>query len=177
MVCMCTRHRVKYLIDNLTTFLCVNLLCPCPQVNPVRRVTIQQIREHSWFRQDLPKYLFPLPGEHDYNQIDTNVLSEVCQKLSVSSEEVLTALRSGDHNHHLAIAYELVRDNRMILLQSKSTLEADYATSPPSSGFMMKEAMLAALTEGKEHPSSSSSTSSASPVKAGQCFIRVSSQN
>ena len=69
-------------------------------------MTIQQIRDHTWFRQELPKYLFPLPGDQDYKQIDTNVLSEVCQKLSVNSEEVLTALRSGDCNHHLAIAYD-----------------------------------------------------------------------
>ena len=121
------------------------------QVNPVRRMTIQQIRDHTWFRQELPKYLFPLPGDQDYKQIDTNVLSEVCQKLSVNSEEVLTALRSGDCNHHLAIAYELVRDNRVILSQAESTLGPEYATSPPSSGFSMKEAMYAAGIEGTDN--------------------------
>ena len=51
-------------------------------------------------------------GVHEHNHIDSNVVSEVCQKLSVTSEEVIHAIRSGDGNHPLAIAYELVRDNR-----------------------------------------------------------------
>ena len=51
-------------------------------------------------------------GVDEHHQIDTNVLMEVCQKLQVTTEEVMAALRSGNHNHHLTIAYELVRDNR-----------------------------------------------------------------
>lgn len=109
----------------------------------MKRITIQSIKEHSWFSVDLPKYLFPLPGMHDHQQIDSSVVSEVCQKLSVSSEEVLKTLRSGDTTHHLAVAYELVRDNRAMQLQAASTYGLEIlATSPPSSNFNMKEAML-----------------------------------
>ena len=53
-------------------------------------------------------------GENDVEHIDANVLAEVCQKLSVHSDEVVTAVRSGDRSHHLAIAYELVRDNKYV---------------------------------------------------------------
>ena len=52
------------------------------------------------------------PGVDEHHQIDTNVLMEVCQKLQVTVDEVMAALRSGNHNSHLTIAYELVRDNR-----------------------------------------------------------------
>ncbi len=52
-------------------------------------------------------------GEHTHNHIDGIVVSEVCQKLNVTSDEVMHAVRSGDGSHPLAIAYELVRDNRL----------------------------------------------------------------
>ena len=58
------------------------------QVNPVKRITIQGIREHLWFQEDLPSYLFPLPGDIDSTQIDSAALAEVCQKLSVKAAEV-----------------------------------------------------------------------------------------
>ena len=44
--------------------------------------------------------------------MDANVLGEVCQKFNVEAEDVITAVRSGDRGNHLAIAYELVRDNK-----------------------------------------------------------------
>ena len=49
-------------------FMCPPSILPLPllvflfQVHPVRRITIQQIREHPWFLKGLPQYLFPLPG-------------------------------------------------------------------------------------------------------------------
>jgi len=67
---------------------------PSLQVNPVKRITIQGIKEHKWFMEDLPAYLFPLPGDKDSAQIDAVVLAEVCQKLSVSPGEVGVAMNS-----------------------------------------------------------------------------------
>ena len=85
--------------------------------------------------EDLPTYLFPLPGERDATQIDSTVLAEVCQKLSVSAAEVgvslplslplppslppslpqvLAAVRGDDPHDQLAIAYQLVWDNRVL---------------------------------------------------------------
>lgn len=51
-------------------------------------------------------------GHREHHHIDSVVLNEVCQKLSVKQEEVIQAVRSGDRGHHLAVAYELVQDNR-----------------------------------------------------------------
>ena len=65
---------------------------PLLQVNPVKRITIQGIKEHKWFMEDLPAYLFPLPGDKDSAQINSVVLAEVCQKLSVSPGEVGVAI-------------------------------------------------------------------------------------
>ena len=60
-------------------------------------------------------YLYFVTGRHDTQQIDSAVLAEVCQKLSVTSSEVIAAIRGGDRGHHLAVAYELVQDNRYVI--------------------------------------------------------------
>ena len=122
--------------------------------------------------EDLPTYLFPLPGERDATQIDSTVLAEVCQKLSVSAAEVgashppsfsftpfppsslppsfyfplfisppsslpqvLAAVRGDDPHDQLAIAYQLVWDNRV--LQKVLSLPLDHldvAAHPGSNG-------------------------------------------
>ena len=65
------------------------------QVNPVRRITIQGIRDHAWFTVGLPDYLFPL-GDTADSQMDSLALSEVCQKLGVPPHEVVVAVRGGE---------------------------------------------------------------------------------
>ena len=41
----------------------------------------------------LASYLFPLPGQTAHTEIDSSILAEVCQKLSVSPSDVLAAIR------------------------------------------------------------------------------------
>lgn len=102
------------------------------QVNPVKRITIQQIREHEWFKQDVPEYLFPPLGETNHAQIDSSALAEVCQKLSVPPQEVVMAIRSGDHHNELSIAYHLVLDNRIFQSHASFPEAIHLATSPPN---------------------------------------------
>ncbi len=119
------------------------------QVNPIKRITIQGIQEHSWFKKDLPPYLFPLPGQNDVTHIDSAALSEVSQKLSVPIAEVMAAVQSEDPHDQLAVAYQLVVDNKVFskaaseALRVEDTGEIPLATSPPRSSFNMKEAFLA----------------------------------
>ena len=113
-----------------------------PQVNPVKRITIQQIKEHEWFKQDLAEYLFPPLGETNHAQIDSSALAEVCQKLSVPPQEVITAIRSGDHHNELSIAYHLVLDNRIFQSQSSYPDVIHLATSPPKSSFTTKDIVI-----------------------------------
>ena len=99
-----------------------------------------------------------LLGLSEHQHIDSVVLSEVCQKLSVKREEVLQAVRSGDRGHHLAVAYELVQDNRYALtiiivifmfvfrLMQSHTQPGDdshlLATSPITSSFIIVDTLL-----------------------------------
>ena len=146
-----------------------------PQVNPVKRLTISGIKEHTWFKQGLATYLFPLPGGTDITQIDSVALSEVCQKLSVTSSEVIAAVRSEDPHDQLAIAYQLVLDNRVLSKAASEALKSEQvivtmATSPPKSSFTMKEGLmkdqqfpLPPPSPAKKTPTATTSGSSAVP--------------
>lgn len=50
----------------------------------------------------------------DSSVIDTEAISEVCDKFGVKEHEVHAALLSGDPHDQLAIAYHLVIDNKRI---------------------------------------------------------------
>ncbi|XP_044132638.1 5'-AMP-activated protein kinase catalytic subunit alpha-1 [Bufo gargarizans] len=108
----------------------INLLKHMLQVDPMKRATIKDIREHEWFKQDLPKYLFPEDPTYSTNMIDDEALKEVCDKCECTEEEVLSCLYSRNHQDPLAVAYHLIIDNRRIMNEAKDFY---LATSPPDS--------------------------------------------
>ena len=59
----------------------------------MKRITIQGIVEHEWFKQDMPEKLFPHLGEISTAQIDSSVIAEVCQKLNVPASDVMAAIK------------------------------------------------------------------------------------
>lgn len=90
-----------------------DLLGSILQVDPVQRFTIQQIKDHEWFQQDLPEHLFPQSSQDTTSDaIDPAVVSEVCQKLGVKMDEVVVAVQNGDPHNQLNVAYHLILDNR-----------------------------------------------------------------
>ena len=90
----------------------VDLVTSMLQVNPVKRITIPQIKDHEWFQQDLPDYLFPQRNQDSTGDtIDPAVVSEVSQKLGVKMSEVVAAIQSGDTHNQLNVAYHLILDN------------------------------------------------------------------
>lgn len=50
------------------------------------------LRDDEWFKQDLPKYLFPEDAAYSSNMIDEEALKEVCEKFECTEEEVLNCL-------------------------------------------------------------------------------------
>lgn len=148
-----------YIPSHLTTEV-VDLISQMLHVNPVKRITIQGIRDHPWFREDLPTYLFPLPGEIDSTQIDSAALAEVCQKLSVKAAEVIGAIRSGDPHDQLAIAYQLVMDNRVLSKATAGTgllmLPAESIPLAAGPGFTTKEDPVTAEAQREVQPISPS---------------------
>uniref|UniRef100_A0A8B9NM54 non-specific serine/threonine protein kinase n=1 Tax=Accipiter nisus TaxID=211598 RepID=A0A8B9NM54_9AVES len=86
--------------------------------------------EHEWFKQDLPKYLFPEDPSYSSTMIDDEALKEVCEKFECTEEEVLSCLYSQNHQDPLVVAYHLIIDNRRIMNEAKDFY---LATSPPDS--------------------------------------------
>ncbi|ESO03285.1 hypothetical protein HELRODRAFT_112211 [Helobdella robusta] len=117
----------------------VNLIRHMLQVDPMKRATIKNVREHEWFQVDLPEYLFPSAGDVDASVVDTDAIREVCEKCSVSEEDVHSALLSADPQDQLVIAYNLVVDNKRIADETAKIEIRDFflASSPPTESFMM----------------------------------------
>lgn len=92
----------------------ISLLTSMLQVDPLRRATIEDIKNHEWFKKDLPSYLFPQVNDSDATSIDLEALAEICEKFGVNERDVKQALLSGDPHDQLAIAYHLIVDNKRI---------------------------------------------------------------
>jgi 5'-AMP-activated protein kinase catalytic alpha subunit len=116
----------------------VDLLQKMLTVDPVRRATIKEIREHEWFKVNLPDYLFPKTCEEGTNIIDLDAIQEVCEKFGVSETEVQDALLINDRHDQLVIAYHLIIDNKRIWNEARKVEIADFfaASSPPHSAFL-----------------------------------------
>lgn len=50
-------------------------------VDPLKRATIKDIREHEWFKINLPDYLFPKPSQENLNIVDNEAVHEICEVL------------------------------------------------------------------------------------------------
>jgi len=116
----------------------VDLLRRMLTVDPVRRATIKEIREHEWFKVNLPEYLFPRTCEEGTNIIDLDAIQEVCEKFGISETEVQEALLVNDRHDQLVIAYHLIIDNKRIWNEARKEEIEDFfaASSPPHSAFL-----------------------------------------
>nr|AER10553.1 AMP-activated protein kinase alpha subunit [Echinococcus granulosus] len=80
-------------------------------VDPIKRISIDDIRKHPWFVIDLPPHLFPQERDEDASIIDEAVY-EVCQACNVTEREVFAALIANDPSDQLCVAYHLIIDNK-----------------------------------------------------------------
>jgi 5'-AMP-activated protein kinase catalytic alpha subunit len=56
-----------------------NLIEKLLTVDPLKRATIKDIREHEWFKINLPDYLFPKPSQESLNIVDIEAVLEICE--------------------------------------------------------------------------------------------------
>eukprot|EP00834_Sanchytrium_tribonematis_P003068 NODE_109_length_18665_cov_0.924486.p10 type:complete len:272 gc:universal NODE_109_length_18665_cov_0.924486:4735-5550(+) len=84
-------------------------------VDPLKRVSIKEIRDTAWFVVNLPDYLQPLPEVQAFNSeiLDESAIDQLIHKLHVDKEHLVNALKSEktNSNHPVTVAYQLVRDN------------------------------------------------------------------
>lgn len=108
-------------------------------VDPLKRATIKDIREHEWFKIGLPDYLFPKPSQENLSIIDVEAVLEICDKFSIDEVTVQEALTSSDPHNQYVIAYHLIIDNRRISEAQNRVQINDFfvASSPPTTSFFM----------------------------------------
>eukprot|EP00741_Cyanophora_paradoxa_P023685 tig00021612_g22879.t1 len=82
-------------------------------VDPVKRVSIGEIRQHPWFQIKLPAYLAITPEQRmqQTQLIDEDVISDVVAKVGYARELVAEAVRNGDRNQY-TVAYYLVSEQK-----------------------------------------------------------------
>ncbi|KAM8874812.1 5'-AMP-activated protein kinase catalytic subunit alpha-2 isoform 2-T2 [Spinachia spinachia] len=126
------RGGVFYMPEYLTRPV-ASLLMFMLQVDPLKRATIKDIREHEWFKQGLPGYMFPEDPSYDASVLDEEAVREVCEKFECTESEFMSSLYSGDPQDQLAVAYHLIIDNRRIMTEAS---EFYLASSPPQGSFI-----------------------------------------
>jgi 5'-AMP-activated protein kinase catalytic alpha subunit len=130
----------QYVTPDHVNRLVAGLIAKMLVVNPLERATIKDVREHEWFKIDLPSYLFPVGSDVDASIIDTEVIQAVCSKCRVTEGEVHQALLSGDPQDQLVIVYNLIMDNKRIADETDKMQIQDFfvASSPSVESFMLK---------------------------------------
>lgn len=119
------------------------------RVNPAERLTMSQIRQHSWFQENLPAYLRPLPLDdlsrpnhllEDRQFVpDPSVVVRVQSVLKVPQAAVENALAAygrneeTDETKQLRVAYQLARDQKMYFNPHQSGAESQ-SFKPDESG-------------------------------------------
>jgi len=121
---------------------------------------MQQIKNHEWFRKDLPVYLFP-SSTLESDIVDQECLTLVCEKLNCGESDVRWAIKNGDPHDQLKIAYHLILDNKrmkMLATQGGGNIVGNFysSVSPPTSSFLVKDEALFTTTVANEGTSNTS---------------------
>ncbi|KAG0268135.1 Protein kinase [Actinomortierella ambigua] len=107
-------------------------------VDPLKRITIAEIRQNPWFNVNLPEYLKPLPqGTSDdlFCNLQEDIIQELVKKMNFSRETIIQALQERQNNQ-IKVAYQLVVDHMLMIenaaqMSPQKPLQSFLATSPP----------------------------------------------
>ncbi|GMH87015.1 hypothetical protein TL16_g10726 [Triparma laevis f. inornata] len=125
-----------YSLPSHLSQLARNLIPRMLEVDPMKRITISEIRVHPWFQHKLPPYLRHPPElmEKQERTVDDEVMEEVCKLRfsGITRELVKTAAQSSDKEQaelpklvrDLRVAYELILDNKHTRLRIMEVAQA-----------------------------------------------------
>jgi hypothetical protein len=86
-------------------------------VDPLKRITIAEIRQNAWFNVGLPEYLKPLPlgsNEDAFCNLQDDIITELMKKMNFPKETIIQALEERQNNQ-IKVAYQLVVDHRQMI--------------------------------------------------------------
>ncbi|KAF9623491.1 hypothetical protein IFM89_003107 [Coptis chinensis] len=100
-------------------------------VDPMKRMTIPEIRQHPWFQAHLPRYLAVPPPDtmQQAKKIDEDILQEVI-RMGFDRNQLIESLRNRVQNE-ATVAYYLLFDNRF--RSTSGYLGAEFQESADSS--------------------------------------------
>ncbi|XP_054792071.1 serine/threonine protein kinase OSK1-like [Prosopis cineraria] len=84
------------------------------EVDPIKRITISDIRRHPWFLPHLPSYLAVAPPDTAElaNKIDDEILEQVVS-LGFDKNQVVDSLNKLKQNEATTVVYHLMVDNQL----------------------------------------------------------------
>eukprot|EP01086_Lenisia_limosa_P002600 TRINITY_DN1628_c0_g1_i1.p1 TRINITY_DN1628_c0_g1~~TRINITY_DN1628_c0_g1_i1.p1 ORF type:complete len:324 (+),score=33.60 TRINITY_DN1628_c0_g1_i1:26-973(+) len=102
------------------------------EVDPLQRITVSEIRDHPWYRTNLADYLSqPYEEAHAcIDNIDEDVLYDLCQRLSVDAETAMQELSSEALNP-ITVAYQLIADAHRQSIIGEASIPPSLLTSSP----------------------------------------------
>ncbi|GAB9468808.1 hypothetical protein Gpo141_00006115 [Globisporangium polare] len=104
-------------------------------VDPMKRITIPEIRQHPWFQIDLPPYLQNPPEvvENETFKIDEDVIAD-CLALqfstSVARDQLIELLHRRE-SHPLRVAYDLILDHKNAKIRIDELRDVKTVSSKP----------------------------------------------
>eukprot|EP01100_Stratorugosa_tubuloviscum_P009881 TRINITY_DN4178_c0_g1_i2.p1 TRINITY_DN4178_c0_g1~~TRINITY_DN4178_c0_g1_i2.p1 ORF type:complete len:459 (+),score=197.97 TRINITY_DN4178_c0_g1_i2:175-1551(+) len=138
-----------YVVPDFVSPECKDLIASMLVVDPLKRTTIEEIRDHPWFKKNLPNYLRYSPESSNnriLEEIDESVVNELVQKMNIARERALHELSKKETNevNPFVVAYHLIYDSRQIyaseiavrnsaqaIAQRKPLITTFCSTSPP----------------------------------------------
>ncbi|CAM9104505.1 unnamed protein product, partial [Pylaiella littoralis] len=104
-------------------------------VDPMKRITIAEIKQHPWFQHSIPLYLTLTPAqlEDQAGKVDEDVVAMLCKLpfKGITRERILLALahkgykKKGEFEHELRVVYELVQGNKLHKARLKQCVSAN----------------------------------------------------
>ncbi|KAJ3220028.1 Protein kinase [Dinochytrium kinnereticum] len=89
-------------------------------VDPLKRITLKELRQKEWFNIGLPAYLQPKYRIPDaLVHYDDAVITEIAKKMGFAMDSVRMAL-SDKENNQIKVAYQLISDGKRILADPKA---------------------------------------------------------
>ena len=129
-------------------------------VNPLNRISIQEIMQDEWFKAGLPEYLIPQdlkqptegitsqpqepngePPSQQNDEIDDELVTVLSRTMGYEKDEIYESLESSEDTpvfNEIRDAYMLIKDNRSLVKDMKADksigdeLDTFLAQSPPS---------------------------------------------
>ena len=109
-------------------------------VDPMKRMTLEDIRKTSWFEKDLPAYLQMSPSQmvdqHE-EAVDDGVVTQVAAKLDLTEEKVRTEIEAGEESqqYDVSLAYNILLDGKRRKELYDMTSVSNLTTPVPNNSF------------------------------------------